>query len=239
MVAIIDRYGYDATIVLHNGETLPGDPLENLFIVKDGKAEITPYLSYVITNFAKDFFKRKIALTDVSGVFYRKTVVKGVEKEAVDAELSRFATELEELEARKLQWRVDNPDYYRQQVCLPSSEGLRIYIPNVEDLHFDLDDCIQGYKNANSMCASFGSSLDRYCTEKRPMLNLEHKPEYDAFVESQREALGIPTRTELEAELPKTDVVKARLCLDRTKATNIKSASVFTQAFLAKMIIEG
>lgn len=201
----------------------------------DGVYKLSPYLDYVIANFAKEFFKEKILKLDKNGLYVKRTIVEEVPKEDLDFELSKFSKENNELSSRKKEWANNHKDYYRIQTCLPSSNIFQKLLPSITIL--SAEDAVQGYKRSNEILKLIpNTSLDEYCIEKRPMLNYEHREEYNNFVVEQQKILKIPTTEELLNSLLKKSVEKTRISLDRSKCVNNEFYENYQNSFIQNLL---
>ena len=212
--------------------------IELSMLFEDNKR--TPYFNYVFANAAKEYFKNKIDQYDKEGTFMRRTEVEGIRTEVIDKAKALyraiFKNQLEKIDAEKENWKKEHADYYRQQTCLPSSSYVQTIIDEInneldsrlkkfesDDINDLLDFAIQGYKAANEMLKNIpNSDLDKYCTEIRPMLNIEHKEDWTNFTASLPEKYGIPTEEEYieSIHLPVETIVKKRLSLNRKPCEN-------------------
>lgn len=205
-----------------------------------------PWLQYVFGNWTKEWFKQKIQELDINGLYYRKTGEKEEVPERVKNAARRlyeadYHDELEALAAYKKQLERLHPHAFRQQPSLPSS----FPITDMFNHNIKLEECIdkfleeyaetsapetseklqlyvQGYKAAGALLKSIpNSSLDVYCTEKKTMVNTEHKKEIDALMEQHRISLNLPTASEYvdSLNLRTLKMSTYRLSLDRQPPT--------------------
>lgn len=202
------------------------------------------YTKYVIANFAKEFFKSKIKELDVNHEYNRITgCVMEVAREDVDKWKEENISEETKAKYESLlkEWRDEHKDYYRMQPCLPSSENFAKFEP--EEKNFEgltLNDAIQGYKAANETLKTIkNSDLDEYCIEIKPMLNYEHRQEYNDFVASLKSKLGIPTDDEIKRLLPEKEITKYRISLDRKPCEDASNMDLYAEIFLKNIAADG
>lgn len=202
--------------------------------------QTNPYALYVVSNWAHDLFKDLLKEKDLKNEYFRLSYVEGADPEEVkkytEEYNSVYESLLQELEEHKHTWQQEHMEYYRIQACLPSSQQyLQSIEPHWEELKGDLADInliMNAYKAANESLKSVpNSSLDIFCVENRPMLNIEHKPKYEEFVNWMMKSMQLPTLQEyLEQKNIKTvQVKKTRLSLNRQKCEDSQYFDRFVQ----------
>ena len=204
----------------------------NLFIkIENGefeKIKETPYLKYLVANYFKDFFKNAINILDLNNDFmhirYEEDVTKEDFLKAKEEYYNRNIESFEKFKKEKENFYNEHKDYYRIQPCLPPSSNYNFlfdYLNNnfntiIENL--TLENCIQGYKASNEILKSIDNKdLDKYCTEAKPMLNYEHRDEYNNFIDSLYKKYNLLTDSEIKESCPKNRIKKTRLSLNRSK----------------------
>ena len=218
-------------------------------IIRDDN-ELTVYSLYVIANFAKDLFRKKIEELDQENKFIRISKKEGIPKEVIDKakELYKvvFKDKLAQLDDIKRKWREEHPEYYRMQPCLkPSYLLLNPINENLDPTFYELIDsmtlkeAVDAYKSVNQFLKSIpNKDLDPYCTELRPMLNYEYKDKYDDMIAQAHKDLDLIPQSEWIESLPiPISIVESkRLALDRQPAESDKywvmTKSMFKQAIL-------
>lgn len=207
-----------------------------------------PYMAYVFANLAKEWFQQQIERLDKKNDVIRLSEGFGVPPAVVEKAKALYAevfrVKIVELESMKKKWAESNSSFYRQQPCLPSSkeygDAFRSHMGLVElESEITLDQAVQGYKAASEVLKGISNeSLDPYCTEVRPMLNNEHREEYNGAVMKFHGELGLPLQDEWIASLPLLEekFPKKRLSLDRKPAETYEHLGalhgVFCQAVL-------
>lgn len=192
------------------------------------------YEKYVTANKAKEFFKQLIIKLDESHKYYKissEPVYYVSEEDLEKYKIENYEREIQLIKNEIKEWRAEHKDYYRIQPCLPSSCWIDhiILSINTDNINITLEEAVQGYKKANEELKKIqNSDLDEYCTETKPMLNYEHKEEYNKFVSSLYEKYNVPTDSKLKEILPKTIVKNpGRLSLDRSPCINPCSYNSF------------
>lgn len=189
---------------------------------------VNKYIEYVLSNFAKDFFKEKIYKLDINNDYSKE--IKKIIIDPVVYETEEWINKNAILENEKANWKEMHLKYYRKQPCLPTSSNLQVYIPDIKIN--SLLDAVQGYKGAHDFLKTIeNSDLDNFCTEIQIKLNYEHKKEYDDFVEQIKKKLDIPSNQELLEKYPKEKVSK-KLTLNRRACEDPKFFNLFKEKFI-------
>lgn len=198
---------------------------ELLYEVVDGQKLPTAYMQYIVANKIKEFFKQNIERLDKVGDYSKIRAVEEVTKESFDNAMKQYSKQMSLVENGMEQWKLAHPDYYRQQMSLPSSKEV-VGEVNLDFLNliFTLEESIQGYKMANEIIKELNNSgkLDKFCICTKEMLNYEHRVEYNKEKERLMKVYGVPSKEELLAKLPKETVIKRRMSLSRSKSDNSK-----------------
>lgn len=191
--------------------------------IKDGYLQPNIYFKYLIANDAKKFFKAKISSLDVDHNFMRENIVEDVDPNSFEiAKLKYYEKNSEAIRLaneEKEKWKDEHKHFYRMQPSLPSS----VKYSNLFnfDINLSLNEAIQGYKLANEVLKSINNSnLDPWCTELKPMLNYEHRDEYNKAMENINKKFNILSDKEIKKTLPLVKVTKTRLSLDRQKCND-------------------
>lgn len=188
------------------------------------------YSEYLLGNWAVEFFKDKIQKLDVENIYNRKSETLGMDPKDVKA--FKLSPEYCDKEAQwkilMKEWQMDHQNYYRTQPCLPSSPLLDNFTLSYPDI--SLEEAIQGYKAAKELLKSISNeSLNPYCVEMRPMLNAEHREEYQKYSNMIKKKIGMPTDEEINSMLPEKKCIKYRLSLNRQKSDNPLPMNHFRQ----------
>ena len=202
----------------------------NIFEQINAQLHTTVYFKYIAASYAKDFFKNKIQELDQDNTYMRVREVEDVDPETFEKAKEDYKINFAKLivlaNAEIHKWQEDHNSYYRMQPSLPSSSKYA-YLFDL-DLDVTLEEAIQGYKSANEALKSIDNSqLDKYCTELKPMLNYEHRDEYEKFKKEIYTKYGLLSDSEIKETLKKVKIFKTRLSLDRTKCNNFKPAYNF------------
>lgn len=217
--------------ILNNESCIFND--ENLFEkieTKDEKVKFigTPYLRYILFNYTKDFFKRAISILDINNDYLKVRYEEDVDSEYFKTIKNNYYNEnikaFQKIEKEKKSWMENHMDFYRMQPCLPSKSNYNFLFKKLEN-NFDLivskmtlTEAIQGYKASNEQLKTIeNKDLDKYCSESKPMLNYEHRDEYNTAIKEIYKKYNIMTDDELRESCSKTNVKKTRLSLDRSK----------------------
>lgn len=207
---------------------------KNLFEEIDGSLQSTTYFKYLAANFAKDFFKRKIDSLDNEHLFMRQNVVEDVDPKVFETAKSEYYEKYSEFitlaDNEKKKWRDDHKHFYRMQPSLPSSAQYADLFNF--DFEMSLEEAVQGYKSAHETLKLIeNSDLDKWCTELKPMLNYEHRDEYNKAMDEINKKFNILSDIEIKKKLPITKVTKKRLSLNRQKCENFDLANKFIHNF--------
>ena len=200
-----------------------------------------PYFNYILLNQASEFFKHKIKKNDTNNLYYRMTTKLEVSTDRINAfKEENFASELKSIEEDKKNWRDKHLSFYRIQKCLLSisDDIVPLSISLNDSINFeDLNLYIQGYKAANQKLKEINNSdLDKYCIDSKPMLNYEHKEEYNNFVNELYSKYNIPSNEEIREQLEPKNEIKYRLCLDRSKCYDFTPFELYYNLMKNKII---
>lgn len=201
----------------------------------NGNLKTTSYFKYVAVNFMKEYFKDLIQSLDTNHDYFKLSTVTGIDPNEFNALKDNYHKEHADvfklIEEDKKAWREEHKDFYRIQPSLPSSNKYKEiflnsdFFVNLKNINSNdnitLDEAIQGYKYSNELLKTISNeSLDRFCTELKPMLNYEHKSEYNEAVIEITHKHGLLTDQELKETLKETTFTKTRLSLNRQKSNN-------------------
>ena len=221
-----------------------------LFEEKDGKLVSTAYFKYIAANFTKDFFKNLIQKLDTNHEYVKQSEVLGINQDDFDKLKYQYHKDNAEtfklIEKEQEQWKEDHKDFYRLQPSLPSSSKYKELFLNVDfflseeelnNLNISLEDAIQGYKFSNEILKTIDNkSLDKFCTEIKPMLNYEHRNKYTEAMTNIIHNHGLLTDNELKETMEETTIIKSRLSLNRQKSTSHESVSKLNNKIYNKLI---
>lgn len=200
-----------------------------------------PYFLYITANQANEFFKHKIKENDLDHKFYHVNTKLEVSMDRINNyKKENFKSELESIENEKKNWRDKHLSYYRIQKCLPSiSDDIVPLSMSLNDLiNFeDINMYIQGYKASSEILKGIdNSSLDKYCTDSKPMLNYEYRDNYNNFINELNKKYKIPSNEEIASILEPINETKFRLCLDRSKCYNFDFYNRYIELIKDKII---
>ena len=203
------------------------------------------YFKYIIANFAKEFFKAQIEELDINNEYIKKSEVQDFDPAEIKAfkESEVYQCKMQMVESELKIWREEHREYYRMQLSLESSSVYSKYCENVKlydlidlaeylDPIIKLNIAIQGYKAANEILKSISNEdLTPYCTELKPMLNYEYKPEYNKINNQLKTKYEVPSDEEIKSTLSIKTIIKKRLSLNREKSTDSTTIDEFYSLF--------
>lgn len=199
----------------------------NNFLFENEKA--TAYLRYIAGNFAKDYFKGKIEKLDTSNIYIKVQEVQDIDPADVEKEKDKYKPQMKLVEDELKAWRDKHKDYYRMQPSLPTSS---IYSEFIPDISCSLEEAVQGYKGSNALLKLItNNDLDKFCIETKPMLNAEHKEEYNNTKQFFKDYYKIPSDEDIKNSLTKKNIVKSRLSLNRQPVENEALINKFLEEF--------
>lgn len=188
---------------------------------------LTPFGAYTFGNIAKEWFKQQMEQLDADGLFVKRQVVEGIPNEIKEKFKSIykqiFAQKLEAEKQFRDKLHVQHPEWFRNQVSLPSSNVIKtaaLAILAKESEQITINDAVQGYKASNELLKSIpNDALTPYCVETKIMLNMEHRDEWNAEMKAFKLDAMLPSFEEWLDRLnyPTGDITNSRISLNRAK----------------------
>ena len=223
---------FDVESFNHMVESM-GDTVKLWFNQIGHTYQSTAYLHYMFANSFKEFFKQKIYAMDVDRQFSRLRFEEGYSdlvKNQLKAEYEKkYEDQLAALRLWQMEMQKVHPDWYRMQPCLPTDNAWHHAFAEFAKGYGDdltLEQCVQGYKACNEILKEVdNSTLDDFCICTKPMLNYEHRDDYNLEKTEKMENLQLPdlkTFSDRQVEkypekYAKENLPKFRLALNRAK----------------------
>lgn len=186
------------------------------------------YQEYVAAQKIKEAMAAMLKSITRDNPYVEFSTKLGIPDERFRIERAKFDIPREQAEAELSEWKKAHWDFYRMQTCLPSSSWIDSIFPDISGL--TLEQLALGYKRAGEVLKGIpNSALDIYCTEIRPMLNAEHRDEWQAAKEAVYKNYGVPTDDQLKNSLRKEEIPTSRIKMNRQPCSD---ASVYNELII-------
>lgn len=132
--------------------------------IDTNKYEYTDFFLYTAARKAKDYFAEIIKELDTDGRYTRTATKEFRDYEATNAQMAPYKAQLEEVERRMQEYKLNHLDEYDEQYRVDTNgqggAGIRLSIPkNI----FNLEDAVQGYLVAKQILSEIdNNSLPQY-----------------------------------------------------------------------------